>query len=165
MTRTRREALVYLLETLEEAACPDHCANERGARSFETEHRMSRMYHEGSYRQLEDALDWLKRQHAAIQLGSERVTGRLLWYHVIGFYRAAYTIRFGCPVCLEIAPPEGLLHRHRDERGITSKVVSQPIRIYQREPWVRTALADAGVDRLLGRMPEYIRVPSAEEAA
>ena len=165
MTLTRRQALVHLLETLDDALGSDQCGNARSAGGGSPEHRMSRMYHEGSYRQLEDALDWLKRQHAACRVGAERVTGRLLWYHVVAYYGAPYTIRYGCPVCHEIAPPEGLLHRHRNGYGHITKVVSTPIRVYRRDPWVREDLVDAGVELLLGRMPEYIRVASTEEVA
>lgn len=126
---------------------------------------MSRMYQEGSYRQLEAALRWLKEEPCRFPVGASMLTGRILWHHVVAYYQAPYMIRYGCPVCLELAPPEGLLHRHKNGYGHTLKVVSQPIRVYRREPWVREDFAAAGVDVLLGRMPHFIRIPAAEEAA
>lgn len=164
MTLTRRQALIHLLDTLEDALGPDQCANARSAGGGSPEHRMSRQYHEGSYHDLERALHWLKSQHQRWQVNGENTTGRILWHHVTAYHFAPYTIRYGCPICHQIAPPEGAIHRHRD-RGIIQKVVSQPIRVYRREPWVRRDLVEAGIDRLLERMPDYIRVPAAEEAA
>jgi hypothetical protein len=165
MILNRREALVHLLQTLDDALGADQNPPSRSAGGGSPEHRMSRMYHEGSYRQLEAALAWLKEQPCRYPVGASMLNGRMLWHHVVSWYQAPYMIRYGCPVCMEIAPPEGLIHRHRDGHGHTIKVVSQPIRVYRRASWVREDFASAGVDALLDRMPQFIRVAATEEAA
>jgi hypothetical protein len=147
MSRTLapRETVVYLLETY-----PDVLLSERdgvaGATRESRELHLSKMFHEGSYAELERTLKWMRNQ--GWQKAVDGVALHKLHWHVMEWYIRSERVRREIP---KTAKKNGKVVVLRDKDG---KPVTTPMMVYRRHPDVRQARVELGVTWLVEHWDE-----------
>lgn len=140
-TLTRKQKLVELIRTLDEAQTTWHPASNGGGPRL-----MPSQYHEGSYQELEHHLHHMR----------DNPTTRTLWWHLNHRYRWGTTHKETVPCRHTRQGPQPRLRPHT-ELVTTGNVHGNHIQIisYQWNPHVNDYLVDMALDHLLTTMPAH----------
>jgi hypothetical protein len=140
MSITPRETVVYLLETYQDVLLSERdggAGSTRESRQLE----LSKMYHDGSYRELEAVLKWMRNQ--GYQQAYQGHALHKLHWHVMEWYLRAEKVRRNIPKTLKKG---GKVVQLRDKDGYP---VTTPKVIYRRHKDVREEKVHLGVSWML----------------
>jgi hypothetical protein len=159
MGLTQRETVVALLETYRDVLLPDLPAV--GSITLRADSRLlqlNKLYHDGSYAELERVLKWMRNQ--GYQQAYEGVALHKLHWHVMEWYIRAEKVRRNVPRTMK---KSGKVVQLRDVEG---RLVTTPKIVYRRHKDAREKKVDLGVDWMLlswdkvnpkGRRPQLPR--------
>jgi hypothetical protein len=145
MGLTQRETVVALLETWNDVildGATDGITTRASSRALE----LSKLYHGGSYKELECVLKWMRNQ--GYQKAVEGHALHVLHWHVMEWYIRAEKVRREVPKTVKKG---GKVTTLRDKEG---RPVTIPRVVYRRHKDVREVKVDLGVTWLLEHWDE-----------